>query len=276
MSPQPTKPSFLKRLKNYFKPRTQTRDQLLLVLQQARHEQLIDEDTHIMIKGVLKVTDLKVRDAMVPSAQMMVVNGNETPAQALPRIIQTAHSRFPVLDKKNNKVLGILLAKDLLQFSLQKKKIQGNTLKDLVRPAIFIPESKRLNRLLEEFRLNRNHMAIVVDEYGDVSGLITIEDVLEEIVGEIEDEYDSLEGDVDIKQINQNEYTVKASTPLADFNAYFSTQYASEDVDTIGGLTMQRLGRLPKCDDSLTLDTLSLTVILANRRAVQLLRVLKG
>jgi magnesium and cobalt transporter len=215
-----------------------SRDALIEVLRDAQKRELLDRDSLDMIEGVFQVSEMKVRDIMVPRGQMDIVDKNSPPESYLPMVIKSGHSRFPVIDGDRDKVIGILLAKDLLRyFSLTKKQRAHFDINDMMRQAVFVPESKRLNVLLHDFRANRNHMAIVVDEYGGVAGLVTIEDVLEQIVGEIADEYDIDEG-VMIMPRDGGEYVVKALTPLEEFNAYFQADYSDEEVDTVGGLVM--------------------------------------
>ncbi len=254
----------------YFKKRHAHEAALSLLLQQAETSQHLNHDTMKMIEGVLNVSEMKVRDIMVPRAQMVILDYNATPLMALPTIIESNHSRFPVILDHLDKVTGILLAKDLLQYTIQQK-LDANPIKDIMRPATFIPESKRLDVLLKEFRLNRNHMAIVIDEYGNVSGLITIEDVLEQIVGNIEDETDITEPNRQIKKINMKEYHVDALTTLTTFNQYFHAHISDEDFDTIGGYVMQKFGHLPKPGESTSFDQFKVTVTLASERRIQLL-----
>lgn len=250
------------------------RVQLLELLHDAKDHELLDEDALAMIEGVLKVSEMKVRDVMVPRAQMTFVEYDATPEQALPMVIDSRHSRFPVIGESRDEIIGILLAKDLLRY-IKSENQPAIHISNLVRPAVFIPESKRLNVLLKEFRLNRNHMAIVIDEYGNASGLITIEDVLEQIVGNIEDEFDLSDQEPDIKQLEENEYTVKALTTIDKFNQYFGTSISDEDFDTIGGYVMQQFGRLPQQGESIRIDSFQATVILASKRRLQLLRLTK-
>jgi len=253
----------------------QTLDELITLLQHAKENQLIDSDTSNMLKGALQVSQMQVRDAMIPRPQMVVIDGYLTAQQALPEVIHAGHSRFPVTGEDRDEIVGILLAKDLLKFNLPETP-EATQVRQLVRPATFIPESKRLNVLLKEFRFNRNHMAIVVDEYGGVAGLITIEDVLEEIVGEIADEYD-VEEEPFIKPSNEpDEYVVKALTPLADFDNYFHTHFETEDIDTIGGLVLKKLSRLPKRGEIVLLDSLKITILEASKRGIQTLKVKRG
>ncbi|WP_423063936.1 HlyC/CorC family transporter [Candidiatus Paracoxiella cheracis] len=271
--PHPHK-SWLERLSHALLREPQDREQLKDLLRDAKERELLDQEALRMIEGVLKVSEMKVRDVMIPRAQMAVVEHDATPQQALPIIKDSAHSRFPVIRESRDDVIGILLAKDLLQYTVEEK--QANVqMKDLVRPAVFIPESKRLDVLLKEFRMNRNHMAIVVDEYGGVAGLITIEDVLEQIVGDIEDEYDITDEEPDIKQLNQNEFTIKALTPIDEFNEYFGTEINDEDFDTIGGYIMQQFGHMPTRGESIMIDSFKITVVLASKRRMQLLRLTK-
>lgn len=248
-----------------------SQSQLIDILRHAQQHQLIDRDALQMIEGVIAVSDKKVRDIMIPRTQMVAINADASPKSVLPLIIESQHSRFPVTADDPDKVIGIILAKDFLQFITESTE-NPKHIRDLIRPAIFIPESKKLDMLLKEFRQNRNHMAIIIDEYGSVSGLVTIEDVLEEIVGEIEDEYD-IEEEAPIKQIEDNLYLVNALTSMADFNNYFGCHLNESDVDTIGGLILQKLGYLPKRNEKITIDNFEITVIKASKRGVQLLQV---
>lgn len=269
----PEKSSLFSRLVNAFNaaahPLPKNTQQLLEMLKAMKENQSIDNQTFEMFKGAMQVSQMQVREAMIPRPQMVVINGYIPIETALPIIVEAGHSRFPVTGKDSEEVIGILLAKDLLAPKLSEKPAE---IRQLARPATFIPESKRLNVLLKEFRSNRNHMAIVVDEYGGVSGLITIEDVLEEIVGEIADEYD-IEEEPLIKALDQNKYVIKAFTPLAEFNHFFNTQFESEDIDTIGGLVLKQLSHLPKRGESIILGPLKITVIEASRRKIHLLQV---
>jgi magnesium and cobalt transporter len=251
-----------------------TREELVELLREALARGLLDRDALEMIEGVLQVAEIKVRDIMVPRAQMDVVDRNETPESYLPRVIETGHSRFPMVDGDKDKVVGILLAKDLLRyFTLDKKKRAHFNINDLLRPAVFVPGSKRLNVLLREFKASRNHMAIVVDEYGGVAGLVTIEDVLEQIVGEIKDEHDVDVEDVLIVERAPSEFVVKALTPLEDFNARFQTALSHGEIETVGGLIAARLGHVPARGEALELDGLRFEVLRADSRRVHLLKV---
>ncbi len=243
--------------------------ELLDMLKAMKEKQVIDTQTFEMFRGALQVSQMQVREAMIPRPQMVVIDGTLTVESALPLVVEAGHSRFPVTGENSEEIIGVLLAKDLLTPKSAEKPTE---IRQLARPATFIPESKRLNVLLKEFRSNRNHMAIVVDEYGGVSGLITIEDVLEEIVGEIADEYD-IEEEPMIKVIDENKYLVKAFTPLAEFNHFFNTQFEYEDVDTIGGLVLKQLSHLPKRGESMIIGPLKITVIEASRRKIHLLQV---
>lgn len=234
---------------------------------------LIERDAFRMIEGVLQVCEMHVRDVMIPRSQMVVVELNSSLKEILPIIISSAHSRFPVIKETRDEIVGILLAKDLLRYAFNQD--EDFDLNAILRPAVFIPESKRLMVLLEEFRLSRNHLAIVVDEYGGISGMLTIEDVLEEIVGEIEDEHDIEEVQTNIHQINDNQYLVRALTPIKDFNDFFSTSFSDEEFDTIGGLIIQKFGYLPKRNELVVIDTMEFKVLNADKRRLRLLQVTK-
>jgi len=250
-----------------------SREDLVQLLRDAAGRDLIDRDSLDMIEGVLQVSEMKVRDIMVPRSQMDVVDKNSRPEDYLPMVIESGHSRFPMVDADKDKVIGILLAKDLLRYLfLDKKKRAQFNVHDMLRPAVFVPESKRLNVLLREFRTSRNHMAIVVDEYGGVAGLVTIEDVLEQIVGEISDEYD-IDDDVMIMPRDGGEYVVKALVTLADFNARLNAHLSHEEIETIGGLVMNRLGHVPRRGEKVEIDNLRFEILRADSRRVYLLKV---
>jgi magnesium and cobalt transporter len=221
----------------------------------------------------LLVCETKVRDIMVPRSDIAFIDEDATPAEFLPDVIEIGHSRFPVFDDKHEHVLGILLAKDLLPLAADPK--HAFDIRDVIRPVSFVPESKRLNILLREFRERRNHLAIVVDEYGGISGLVTIEDVIEQIVGEIDDEHDLAEED-NIRRHRDERYTVKARTPVAEFNAFFATDWSADDYDTIAGLVISELGHLPRRGEKLLFRGFEFTVLRADRRRVRLLRVIRG
>lgn len=264
-----TKPSWLERLGALLMREPEDREQLIELLHSAYERNLLDADALAMIEGVLQVSESQVRDIMIPRAQMDVVDINEPPETFLPFVISTAHSRFPVTDKDRDDVIGILLAKDMLRYYAGEEV----NVRAMLRPAVFIPESKRLNVLLKEFRSNRNHIAIVVDEYGGVAGLVTIEDVLEQIVGEIEDEFDFDENEDNILRDRHGRYRVKALTEIADFNETLGTQFSDEDFDTVGGLVVSEFGRLPKRGESVFLEGLKFQVLRADSRRLHSLLV---
>lgn len=249
------------------------REQLIRLLHDAKEKNLLDNEALNMIEGVLQMSQMQVRDVMIPRPQMVVIDEEHTPDQALPIIIKAGHSRFPVVANDRDTVLGVLLAKDLLKYAMQPATKTPIRMKELVRLATIVPESKRLDTLLKEFRQNRNHMAIVVDEYGSVAGLVTIEDVLEQIVGDIADEYDIDDTESMIKKIGDNRYSVKALTPIDDFNAFFNTDYSDEDYDTIGGLVLHRFSHVPKPGESITINPFKITIVHATSRGIQLMRL---
>ena len=261
--------SLLERLSAFIFREPENREELLQALHEAHERNLLDADAMSMIEGVLQVSELRARDLMIPRAQMDVVDISEPPSQWIPFVIETAHSRFPVIDGSHDQVIGILLAKDLLRYYTET----DFDVRSSLRPAVFIPESKPLNVLLRDFRANRNHIAIVVDEYGGVAGLITIEDVLEQIVGDIEDEYDFDEGDDAIIAEDGGKYRVKALTEIAQFNSAFGTAHGDHEFDTIGGLVTQHLGHVPKRGDVVEIGELGFEVLRANARQAQLLLV---
>ncbi|MBX9631414.1 MAG: CBS domain-containing protein [Burkholderiales bacterium] len=268
-SQHPGKPTLLERLGAILMREPEDREQLLELLHSSFERNLMDADALAMIEGVLQVADMQARDIMVPRAQMDVIDINDAPEAFIPFVIETAHSRFPVIDGDKDKVIGILLAKDLLRYYAGEEF----DVREMLRPAVFIPESKRLNVLLKEFRSNRNHIAIVVDEYGGVAGLVTIEDVLEQIVGDIEDEYDFDETEDNIVSQPGGRHRVKATTEIADFNAAFQTEYSDEDYDTVGGLVMSRFGRVPKRGEEMAIDDFTFKVLRADSRRVHSLLV---
>ena len=241
------------------------------LLADARDRGLIESDVLTMLEGVLQVSGTQVRDVMVPRSQMVVIQRDEPPERILPIVIESGHSRFPVVGDDRDEIAGILLAKDLLRYFAQDDSGHFD-IRECLRPAVLIPESKRLNVLLREFRVSHNHMAIVVDEYGGVSGLLTIEDVLEEIVGEIGDEYDVDEGE-GIRREGERTYSVPALTRIEEFNAVFGTRYADEEFDTIGGLVLHELGRMPRRGESIEIGGVELVVQRADRRRIETLRV---
>jgi magnesium and cobalt transporter len=265
-----SKPTLLERLSAFLTREPEDREELLELLHGAFEHKLLDADALSMIEGVLSVSEMTVRDIMIPRSQMDVVSEDDDPAKFMPLLLETKHSRFPVIGENKDDVVGILLAKELLNYYANPENFD---LKDTFRPAVFVPESKRLNVLLRDFRANRNHMAIVVDEYGGVSGLVTIEDVLEQIVGDIEDEYDFDESEDDIIAEANGRYRVKAQTEIADFNANFGTDFADDEFDTVGGLVLQAFGRLPKRGEVATLGNFRFRVVRADSRRLHTLHV---
>lgn len=262
--------SWLEKLTQALNPEPRDRSELVEILRDATERQVLDPKSLDMIEGVLEAPELRVRDLMLPRSQMVVIEQEMTLEQILPIVMTTVHSRFPVIGENKDEVLGILMAKDLLSYAFGTKKTFD--IKNILRPAVFVPESKRLDVLLQEFRLNRNHMAVVVDEYGGVTGLITIEDVLEQIVGNIEDEYDT-EDDQYIRKYNENSFSVRALTPIDDFNEYFSSQFEDKEADTIGGLVLREFGHLPKRGESITLGAFRFKILRADNRRIYLMQV---
>lgn len=249
------------------------REQLIELLRESEQRNLLDADALAMIEGVLQVSEMHVRDIMVPRSQMIVVKRDVPLKEFLPAILESGHSRFPVIDGNRDEIIGILLAKDLLAcFANQNEKTFD--IRDIMRSPVFIPESKRLNVLLKDFRSNRNHMAVVADEFGGVAGLVTIEDVLEQIVGEIEDEFD-VDDESFIKSYNNSDiFSVKALTPIDDFNTHFNASFSDEEFDTIGGLVMNSFGYLPKRDETTVInEQYQFTVLRADNRRIHLLKL---
>ncbi len=262
--------TWLERIGQALSSEPKDRDELVELLRDAHSRELLDGDALEMIEGVLEVSELQVRDIMIPRSQMVVVERDVPPEEFLPIVIESAHSRFPVIGDNRDEVVGILLAKDLLPYFAAENGREQFNIRDVLRPAVFIPESKRLNVLLREFRASRNHMAIVVDEYGGVAGLVTIEDVLEQIVGEIEDEHD-VEEDTYIVAHADGGYTVKALAPIEDLNEQLGTAFSDEEFDTVGGLVMNAFGHLPKRGETVDLDGFRFKVMRADRRRIHLL-----
>jgi hemolysin (HlyC) family protein len=262
MASESEKPSLLERLSHFLLREPEDREQLVELLHSAYENHLMDGDSLAMIEGVLQVSEMQVRDIMIPRSQMDVIDITDPPENFIPHVIETAHSRFPVIEDDKNDVIGILLAKDLLRYYAG----EDFEVRDMLRPAVFIPTSKRLNILLKEFRSTRNHIAIVVDEYGGVAGMVTIEDVLEQIVGDIEDEYDYDEDEDNIIQNSDGTYRVKALTEIEDFNEAVGTQLNNEEFSTIGGLIVNKFGHLPKRGDHIAIENLSIKVVRADSR----------
>ena len=268
-SPESNKPSLLERLSTMLLREPEDRDQLISLLHSAYERNLLDADALSMMEGVMQVSERQVREIMIPRAQMDVIDISEQPEKFIPFVIETAHSRFPVIEGDKDNIIGILLAKDLLRYYAGEEF----NVRDMLRPAVFVPEAKRLNVLLRDFRSNRNHIALVVDEYGGVSGMVTIEDVLEQIVGDIEDEYDFDEEEDNIIVDAVGHYRVKADTEIADFNAALGTDFSDEECDTIGGLVLKAAGQLPKRGDHIHIGKLMFTVLRADSRRLYSMRV---
>ena len=263
--------SWIDKIALLFSSEPRTRNDLEDVIAIAADNELIDQDARSIIEGAMQVSDMQARDIMIPRSQMVILKAESSLEDILPLIIRSAHSRYPVIGDNPDDVLGILLAKDLLPKILDRED-EDFSIKDLLRTAMVVPESKRLNVLLREFRENRNHMAIVIDEYGGVAGLVTIEDVLEEIVGEIEDETDE-QVDRSIHMINEREYMVDALTPIDEFNTYFGCEFSDEEFDTIGGLVIQAFGHMPARHEVTTIDQFRFEVVKADQRKVSTLRM---
>jgi magnesium and cobalt transporter len=270
-SSSPALRSWRERLGQVLLGEPQDRDQLIGLLRSTCERGLLDPETLSMIEGALVVGEMQVRDIIVPRSQMVVVERDAPIEATLQVITRSAHSRFPVIGESRDDIIGILLAKDMLLYCRQQEGSFFN-IRDILRPAVFIPESKRLNVLLREFRANRNHMAIVVDEYGGTAGLVTIEDVLEQIVGDIEDEHD-ISGDACIFRRSEGNYTVKALTPIEDFNEYFNAELSDEEFDTIGGLVLNRFGHVPERGESIAMDCFEFKVLRADSRRIHLLEL---
>lgn len=265
--------SWLERLSHFLHPEPQDRHELLELLEEAVEHKLIDPDALEMIEGVIEVSEMQVRDIMVPRSHMVIVEIDAKPSEFVPAIKASGHSRFPVIGETRDEIIGILLAKDLIDINFNQDTPPFN-LRNFIRPAYFVPESKRLDVLLREFRQKSNHMAIVVDEYGGVAGLVTIEDILEEIVGDITDEHDINE-DASIKKISSTNFLVKALTPIEEFNEHFATTLSDEEFDTIGGLVTKTLGHLPKRGEIVAIADLEFKIVHADNRRVRLMEVHK-
>src|SRR3990167_4978822 len=250
----------------------QNRTELMEMLREAESRHILSNDILGMIERIFQVSEMQVREIMVPKAQMIVILKDSTLQDIFPIVIQSGHSRFPVVDKRGKEVIGILLAKDLLKYAVQQE-IHPFNMNDVLRPVTFTSQSKRLDILLREFRTNRNHLAIVLDEYGHVAGLITLEDVLEQIVGEIEDEYDIEEEGSNIKKISEDVFIVKAATLIDEFNTYFSTLFTNEEFDTIGGIVLKAFSHLPKRGESVKLENLRFKILHSDNRRIYLIEV---
>lgn len=269
-SSQPHQKNLIERISSFLTGEPQDQEDLLAILRESQEKRLLDSDALAMMEGVIHVSEMRVRDIMIPRSQMVVVPGDAELETIYPLVVEFAHSRFPVIEEDRSKVIGVLLAKDLLGHVLADKKLK---VEDVMRPASVVPESKRLNVLLKEFRTERNHMAIVVDEYGNAAGLVTIEDILEQIVGKIEDEHDEDENQEYISQRSEREFIVNALTPIEEFNEYFSADLEDDECDTIGGLIVQRLEHFPKKGEKIELDDFCFEVLRADTRRVHLLKL---
>ncbi len=262
--------SWVKRLSNLFlEPKDQ--EQLIELIRSASERHILDSEALSIVEGALSVSQMQARDIMIPRSQVVMVSRDAPPEETLKLVTETAHSRFPVIDDDRDDVIGILLAKDLLAAVVGSGEFKFD-LRELLRPAVFIPESKRLNVLLREFRARRNHMAIVVDEYGGVAGMVTIENVLEQIVGEIEDEHD-IDDDAPILQRDEDTYTIKALTPVEDFNEFFEVDWSDDDFDTVGGHVVNQFGHLPGRGEQITIGRFEFTILRADNRRVHLMRM---
>jgi len=268
---EPLRRGWLQRLLQQLSGEPQDRDAFVEDMRDAGERGLVDEDSLEMLEGVIAVGEMQARDIMVPRSQMTVVDRDDPSEKLLPVVIESGHSRFPVIGEDRDQVVGILLAKDLLRHYAENQGGEFD-IREVVRPAVFVPESKRLNVLLKEFRKNRHHMAIVVDEYGGVAGLVTIEDVIEQIVGDIADEYD-VEEDQPIRRDGERQYTVRALTRITEFNEFFAVELSDEEFDTIGGLVAHAFGRVPRRGDSVRIGEFEFRVLRADRRRIDLLRV---
>ncbi|OBW90683.1 CNNM family magnesium/cobalt transport protein CorC [Gallibacterium genomosp. 3] len=257
-------------LNNFFPAEPKNREELVETIRDSEQNEIINQETRQMIEGVIEISELRVRDIMIPRSQIVFINAEQSLSECLDVIIDSAHSRFPVIADERDNVIGLLLAKDLLKYL--RPDSEEFSIHEVLRPAVIIPESKRVDRMLKEFRSERFHMAIVVDEFGSISGLVTIEDILEQIVGDIEDEFD--EEDVeDIRQLSKHTYAVQALTDIDDFNHYFATGFTGEEVDTIGGVIMQAFGYLPTRGETIQLDNIEFKITSADSRRIIQLRV---
>lgn len=245
--------------------------ELIQLIRDAKQRELIDADDLLMIEGVFQVSKTRAKDIMIPRSQMVVIERDQTLEEILPIVIESAHSRFPVIGENRDDIVGILLAKDLLPYAFSQEK--RFKVRDHLRTAFTVPESKHLDNLLREFRSSRNHMAIVVDEYGGVSGLVTIEDILEQIVGDIEDEHDFDEDEFTVKKVNDNQYHIDALMPIEEFNEHFNTDFDDTELDTIGGMILQSFGHLPISGETTQLDNLWFKVTKVNKRRIEQLQV---
>ena len=264
--------SWIDKIKLTFSGEPKSKQDLVEVITEAEQREVIDPQTREMIEGVIGVNDMRVRDIMIPRTQMTTIDIDQKVEEFLPIMLESAHSRFPVISEDKDHIEGILLAKDLLAYMFNSE--QEFSLKEVIRQAVIVPESKRVDVLLKEFRQQRYHMAIVVDEYGGVSGLVTIEDILELIVGEIEDEYDTEEdGTDDIRPLNKYTYSVKALTPVDEFNEFFETSFSEEEADTIGGIVLKAFGHMPATNDEISIGDIHFKVTHSDKRRLVQLKV---
>lgn len=270
-SPEKHERSWLDKLLHAFSDEPKSRDELLEIIKEAAENKVLDQDALSIIEGALDVSSLQAREIMVPRSQIISVRLEDSPQEYLPQVIESGHSRFPVIGESLDDVKGILLAKDLLPLTLNGT--EDFNLENILRPATIVPESKRLNVLLREFRENRYHMALVMDEYGGISGLITIEDILEEIVGDIEDETDEEDSDSYIKAVSDTDFILKALTPIEEFNEYFKAELSDDDFDTIGGILMQHFGHIPKRNEVAVVDNFQFRVLYSDNRQIHLVRM---
>ena len=259
--------SLLEKLSRIFLDLPQDRQELVEILQASESRDLLDRDALSMIEGVLQVSEIQVRDIMIPRSHMIVLEEDTPYEEMLPVISDSGHSRFPVIGENRDEIVGVLLAKDLLRYVDVEKRKEFD-IKDVLRKTIFVPESKRLNILLKEFRASRNHMAVVVDEYSGVAGLVTIEDVLEQIVGDIDDEHD-VEDVGNIRRMGVNRYSIKALTPIEEFNEFFESGFNEEESDTLAGMLMKHLGHMPKRGEAITIDNYLFKVMSADSRRIK-------
>lgn len=264
--------SWVERLSAMLAREPQNQEQLMEMLRDAEDRDVLSTEMLGMMERILQVSEMQVREVMVPKAKMVIVEKDIELEELLPLVIESGHSRFPVLDTNEGTIIGVLLAKDILKSTYLRAPVDFNII-NLMRPPVFTPQSKRLDILLREFRVNRNHLAIVLDEYGHVAGLVTIEDVLEQIVGEIDDEYDFEEDDIYIKKHADDTYIVKAQTPIDEFNEYFNSSFSDEDFDTIGGIVLSNFGHLPKRGESTKIQQYRFKVLHSDNRRIYLLEV---
>jgi|TARA_B110000438_G_scaffold197235_1_gene188741 magnesium and cobalt transporter len=267
----PRPPSWIDKIAQFFSDEPTDTKSLLELLRNAEQDQVLDADALSIIEGALQVSNMHVRDIMIPRSQMVTVPVKLPAKEIIQLVTKASHSRFPVVGDNLDNVMGILLAKDLLPLILNTSH-EKFSIKDIVRPATFVPESKRLNVLLKEFRETRHHMAIVIDEYGGVCGAVTIEDVLEQIVGEIEDEYD-VDDDSYIKKFDDENYIVKALTPVNEFNEYFNTEFNDQEFTTVGGMALQQFGHIPERGETINIGPFLVTILNADSRQIKLIKV---